>query len=203
MHQPPGFVSKEHPNHVCKLRKAIYGLKQAPRAWNARFAKFLMKLSFVISRADTSLFVFGKGAELAYILLYVDDIVLTTSSTTLLNKIIAVLKTEFPMTDLGRLQHFLGIKADFNKEGLFLSQSVYAQDIIDRANMGTSKPVTTPVDIKSKLSAEEGDKLENPTEYHSLAGALQYLTFTRPTSPTQSIKFVSICMTLAFHTFKH
>ena len=84
------------------------------------------------------------------------------------------------MTDLGRLQHFLGIKAGFNKEGLFLSQSVYAQDIIDRANMGTSKPVTTPVDIKSKLSAEEGDKLENPKEYHSLAGALQYLTFTRP-----------------------
>lgn len=46
--------------------------------------------------------------------------------------------------------------------------------------MGTSKLVTTPVDIKSKLSAEEGDKLANPTEYHSLAGALQYLTFTRP-----------------------
>ena len=96
MHQPPGFVSKEHPNHVCKLRKAIYGLKQAPRAWNARFAKFLMKLSFVISRADTSLFVFGKGAELAYILLYVDDIVLTASSTTLLNKIIVALKPNFP-----------------------------------------------------------------------------------------------------------
>ena len=96
MHQPPGFVSKEHPNHVCKLRKAIYGLKQAPRAWNAHFAKFLMKLAFVISRADTSLFVFMKGAELAYILLYVDDIVLTASSTTLLNKIIVALKPNFP-----------------------------------------------------------------------------------------------------------
>ena len=55
-----------------------------------------MKLAFVISRADTSLFVFMKGAELAYILLYVDDIVLTASSTTLLNKIIVALKPNFP-----------------------------------------------------------------------------------------------------------
>lgn len=96
MHQPPGFVSKQHPNHVCKLRKAISRLKQAPKAWNAHFAKFLMKLGFVISRTDTSLFEFRKGAELAYILLYVDDIVLTSSSTTLLNKIIEALKPKFP-----------------------------------------------------------------------------------------------------------
>ncbi|XP_023640612.1 uncharacterized protein LOC111831153 isoform X3 [Capsella rubella] len=57
------------------------------------------------------------------------------------------------MSDLGKLHHFLGVKADFNKKGLFLSQHVYAQDIITRAGMVDCKPCATPVDLKSKLSA--------------------------------------------------
>jgi hypothetical protein len=69
---------------VCRLHKAIYGLKKAPRAWNSRFAKFITHLGFVTSRADASLFVYRKGVDLAYILLYVDDILLTASSTKLL-----------------------------------------------------------------------------------------------------------------------
>nr|GEX62498.1 hypothetical protein [Tanacetum cinerariifolium] len=35
--QPPGFVSKQYPNHVYVLDKALYGLKQAPRAWMENF----------------------------------------------------------------------------------------------------------------------------------------------------------------------
>lgn len=102
MHQRPGFVDKRYPNHVCKLHKAIYGLKQAPRAWNARFASFLHHIGFKSSKADTSLFIYRKGMDIAYILLYVDDILLTASSQTLLQRIITKLKGEFPMTDIGK-----------------------------------------------------------------------------------------------------
>lgn len=179
MHQPPGFVDKIYPNHVCKLQKTIYGLKQAPRAWNARFTKFILRLGFIQSRADTSLYVYKNGSNLAYILLYVDDIVLTASSTSFLQQIIAKLKQEFPMTDMGILRHFLGVKADFNSKGLFLSQAVYAQEILERADMADCKPLATPVDLKSKLSADEGKPVPDLTAYRSLAGALQYLTFTR------------------------
>lgn len=92
MHQRPGFVNQEYPHHVCKLRKAIYGLKQAPRACNFIFVKFLTTLGFVTSKADTSLFVLRKRQELAYILLYVDEIVLTASSNDLLKQFIDALK---------------------------------------------------------------------------------------------------------------
>lgn len=180
MHQPPGFVDSSYPHHVCKLNKAIYGLKQAPRAWNSRFSKFLKLMGFVTSKADSSLFIFRKGRDCAYLLLYVDDILLTASSNILLQRILTKLKTEFPMTDLGKLRHFLGIKAEFNANGLFLSQAVYAQDVIARAGMSDCKPFATPVDLKSKLSIHDGDPIDNPTFYRSLAGALQYLTFTRP-----------------------
>ncbi|KAI3669789.1 hypothetical protein L6452_41196 [Arctium lappa] len=84
------------------------------------------------------------------------------------------------MTDLGQLHHFLGIQVTRNSHGLFLDQSQYAKDIISRASMSSCKPCTTPVDLSAKLSATDGDLFSDPTLYRSLAGALQYLTFTRP-----------------------
>ena len=180
MHQPPGFVDKQHPNYVCKLNKSLYGLKQASRAWNARFSTYATKLGFQISKCDTSLFIYKKGRHLAYLLLYVDDIILTGSSKALLDKITAALKQEFPMTDMGRLSYFLGIKVEYNAAGILLTQQHYANEIIDRAGMTGCKPISTPVDVNSKMSAEAGDKIDNPTQYRRLAGALQYLTFTRP-----------------------
>lgn len=88
MHQPPGFVDSRFPNHVCLLQKSIYGLRQAPRDWNHRLAKLLVQLGFVNSIQDNSLFVCNRGNELAYLLIYVDDIVLTTSTDALRASII-------------------------------------------------------------------------------------------------------------------
>ena len=82
--QPPGFVDPAAPDHVCLLQKFLYRLKQAPRAWYQRFASYIRQLRFVASVSDTSLFVYKEGPSIAYLLLYVDDIVLTVSSTTLL-----------------------------------------------------------------------------------------------------------------------
>jgi hypothetical protein len=76
---------------VCRLNKSLYGLKQAPRAWNNRFAAFLLTLGFVEAKSDTSLFIYHHEAETTYLLLYVDDIVLTASSESLLRRIITSL----------------------------------------------------------------------------------------------------------------
>ncbi|WVZ51872.1 hypothetical protein U9M48_002973 [Paspalum notatum var. saurae] len=107
--QPPGFVDPATPNHVCQLQKSLYGLKQALRAWYQRFASYIRSVGFVASASDTSLFVYTKGGDLAYLLLYVDDIILTASSSALLQRVTTLLHSEFAMTDLGNLHHFLGI----------------------------------------------------------------------------------------------
>ncbi|KAJ0775601.1 putative RNA-directed DNA polymerase [Helianthus annuus] len=181
MHQPPGFYDARFPHHVCRLKKSLYGLKQAPRAWYTRFANFITSKGFRSSTCDQSLFVYQQGSSnIAYLLLYVDDIVLTASNDRLLNNIISTLSREFAMTDLGRLHHFLGIKVSQQKNGIFLSQAQYAKDIIARASMSSCKPCSTPVDLSSKLSATDGALFSDPTLYRSLASALQYLTFTRP-----------------------
>ncbi|GJT15201.1 ribonuclease H-like domain-containing protein [Tanacetum coccineum] len=104
---------------------------------------------------------------------------LQPSSTALLQRIITLLHSEFAMTDLGSLNYFLGVSAQRSKSGLFLSQSKFAEEILERAHMQHCNPCKTPVDTESKLGSD-GDPVSDPTLYRSLAGALQYLTFTRP-----------------------
>jgi hypothetical protein len=100
--QPTGFTDPAHPDLVCRLHKSLYGLKQAPRAWYSRFATFLTTLGFLEAKSDTSLFIFRRGSDTIYLLLYIDDIILIASSTELLRRTISALQQKFAMKDLGR-----------------------------------------------------------------------------------------------------
>ncbi|GJW78326.1 ribonuclease H-like domain-containing protein [Tanacetum coccineum] len=181
MHQPPGFVESRYPNHVCLLQRSLYGLKQARRAWFQRFAGYATRAGFSPSRCDSSLFIYTQGSQVAYLLIYVDDIILTASSPALLQQIVGSLHKEFDMTDLGALNYFLSISDVRHPTGLFLSQKKYALQLLEHAHMVNCNPSRTPVDTDSKLGPD-GVPVQDPTLYHSLAGGLQYLTFTRPYS---------------------
>lgn len=132
------------------------------------------------ARSDPSLFVLHQAEQVAYLLLYVDDIVLTASSSGLLQQIQHQLLAEFSTKDLGPLHYFLGIQVTRDSTGFFLSQHKYAVELLDRANMSQCKPVSTPVDTRSKLSGDAGPPVADPSDYRSIVGALQYLTMTRP-----------------------
>jgi hypothetical protein len=106
--QPMGFVDPTQSNWVCRLNKSLYGLKQVPWASYSRFAMYLLTLGFVEAKYDTSLFIFRCGVDTVYLLLYVEDIVLTASSTTLLQHTISALMREFTMKDIDPLHHFWG-----------------------------------------------------------------------------------------------
>ncbi|GJT30564.1 ribonuclease H-like domain-containing protein [Tanacetum coccineum] len=83
------------------------------------------------------------------------------------------------MTDLGPLNYFLSISATHTTSGIFLSQTKYATEILERAQMFNCNPCRTLVDTEKKLGPE-GSPVTDPILYRSLAGALQYLTFTLP-----------------------
>ncbi|GKE31307.1 ribonuclease H-like domain-containing protein, partial [Tanacetum coccineum] len=119
------------------------------------------------------------GTATAYLLLYVDDIVLIVSYEIFLQQIIASLHQEFSMTNLGSLNYFLGISVTRNSSRMFLSQRKYATEILERAHVVSCNPNRTPVDTESKLG-DDGDSVSDLRLYRSLAGSLQYLTFTLP-----------------------
>uniref|UniRef100_A0A2N9IHB0 Reverse transcriptase Ty1/copia-type domain-containing protein n=1 Tax=Fagus sylvatica TaxID=28930 RepID=A0A2N9IHB0_FAGSY len=180
MIQPPGFVDPTHSDHVCKLQKSLYGLKQAPRAWFERFTSHLLTIGFVASTADPSLFVLRTGSTVLYLLLYVDDIILTSNSSSAVASLIAQLAETFELKDLGPLRFFLGLQIDYNRTGLFVHQRKYISDLLLKFNMTNCKPASTPFSISQKLQPSTDDVLPDPTQYRSLVGALQYATFTRP-----------------------
>jgi hypothetical protein len=137
-------------------------------------------VGFIEDKYDTSLFVFRRDTDTVYLLLYVDDIVLTTSNAALLQQTISALKQEIAIKDLRPLHHFLGVSVLHQADELFLTQHQFALDILERADMVDCKPVSTPVDTQAKISVESGPPVADTTHFRSLTEALQYLTFTRP-----------------------
>ena len=182
MKQPPGFVKKNSPLHVCKLDKALYGLKQAPRAWYSRLNQKLQALGFIPSKSDTSLFIYNRSNTSIFVLIYVDDIIVTSSSDEAITGLLKDLSVEFALKDLGDLHFFLGIEVKKHEDGLHLSQEKYATDLVRRVGLQGCKPSPTLLSSSEKLSLTEGEPLnqEDSTNYRSLIGALQYLTLTRP-----------------------
>jgi histone deacetylase 1/2 len=182
MRQPPGFEDEKRAHYVCRLDKALYGLKQAPRTWYARLSTKLCALGFKTSKSDTSLFIYSKNGIIMYMLIYVDDIIVTSSSPEAVSALLKDLKAEFALKDLGELNYFLGIEVEPMKGGIIIKQEKYAGDILSRVGLRTCKSAPTPLSPMEKLSKEDGRLLssEDATKYRSIVGALQYLTLTRP-----------------------
>lgn len=121
MAQPPGFEDSHFPTYVCKLNKALYGLKQAPGAWFSTFSSFLLTLGFVNSHCDHSLFIQASASSLTYLLVCVDDILVTGNSPSYIQSLISQLHSAFSLKELGSLSYFLGILVSSHSPGTFLS----------------------------------------------------------------------------------
>lgn len=180
MEQPQGFVDSTKSDYVCALKKSLYGLKQAPRAWYFCLSKALQDIGFCGSKADSSLFVYSHHTDLAFCLVYVDDLILTGSSSSLLQRLIQALGSKVALKDLGVLHYFLGVEVTFTDAGLHLSQSKYIQELLRRANMHDATSVPTPATPQLSLTQHCGNTFEDPKLYRQVMGMLQYLALTRP-----------------------
>ena len=172
MLQPLRYVDPTYPSYVCKLYKSLYGLEQAPRAWFERFTFHLLHLGSTASMAESSFFIFHSTSTIIYLLLYVDDIIITGNNSAHIAQLIVSLSTIFELRDLRSLNYFLGIQISHSKFGITLTQSKYAFDILYRFHMENSKPTKTPCYPSTKLLPYDGVSLFDPTVYRSMVGAL-------------------------------
>ncbi|XP_021726228.1 uncharacterized protein LOC110693416 [Chenopodium quinoa] len=176
---PPAGYKKARKGQVCKLKKSIYGLKQASRQWNKELSKLLKNLGFQQSKQDYSLFTMSLEGEFLVILLYVDDMLITGTSTAQIDGVKKALDKAFTIKDLGDLKYFLGIEITRNSDGTFLSQRKYIKDVIFYAGMDDCSAGAVPFP-SLKLSTEHGELLKEPDVYRRLVGRLLYLGITRP-----------------------
>jgi hypothetical protein len=179
MEQPPGYVQNDS-SLVFHLKKSLYGLKQAPRAWYAKMDSFIIATGFSRCHSDPNVYTKKVGSHLIILVLYVDDLILTGSDSKLLNHVKTSLKKKFEMTDLGFLHYFLGLQVLQTNEGIFLSQSKYACDLLRRFHMDDCKPSPSPFQSGVKIYATCTSPEVDATLYRQLVGSLLYFTHTRP-----------------------
>jgi hypothetical protein len=143
MEQAPRYVQNDS-NLVFHLKKSLYGLNQDPQDWNAKTNYFLLDTIFSRCHFDGNVYTKKVGICLIIIFLYVDDLMLSGSDPKLLSHVKTTLRKKFEMTDLGFLYYFLGLQVLQTKEGIFISHSKYACDLLRCFHMEDSKPTPSP-----------------------------------------------------------
>jgi hypothetical protein len=126
------------------------------------------------------LFIYKVQGITIFVLIYVDDIIITSSHPTAISQLINDLHSSFALKDLGHLNFFLGVEATWHHDGLHLSQQRYIYDLLTKTNMLLANTISTPMSASTTLSRFEGSNITNPTLYQSTMGSLQYLSITRP-----------------------
>ncbi|KAJ0829337.1 putative RNA-directed DNA polymerase [Helianthus annuus] len=178
--QPEGFQVKGEESKVYRLYKALYGLKQAPRSWYSKIDGYFNSNGYVRSPNEATLYVKTNALGIIYVCLYVDDIICTSSSGMMIAEFKAGMKKVFEMTDLGKLQYFLGLEIKQTHEGVFISQEKYALNLISKFGMTGCKLDDIPMSSYEKFQVDDGEDKVEETRYRSLVGSLMYLTHTHP-----------------------
>ncbi|XP_058723404.1 uncharacterized mitochondrial protein AtMg00810-like [Vicia villosa] len=179
MKLPQGVLSSKV-GQVCRLNKSLYGLKQASRQWFEKLTTFLQAQGFLHAHADHTLFTKTDSSSFTAILVYVDDIILTGTSLSMINFLKKSLDDTFHIKDLGQLKFFLGLEVARSSKGISLCQRKYCLELLHDAGLAGCKPVSTPLDASSRLHQDGGSIFSDVTAYRRLVGRLLYLTNTRP-----------------------
>src|SRR3989337_2670769 len=147
MMQPEGFVNPKGANKVCKLQRSIYGLVQASRSWNICFDELIKAYSFRQTCGEACIYKKVSGSSVAFLILYVDDILLIGNDMEFLDSIKGYLNKSFSMKNLGEATYVLSIKIyrDRARRLIRLSMSTYLDKILKEFKMNQSKKEFLPV----------------------------------------------------------
>nr|GEX92385.1 uncharacterized mitochondrial protein AtMg00810-like [Tanacetum cinerariifolium] len=179
VNQPDGFIDPHHLDQVNGLKRASYGLKQAPRAWYDELSNFLVSKRFSKCSIDPTLFITKKGRTYYLCKIYVDDIIFGSMNPKLSKRFEKLMHNKFEMSMMGELKFFLGIQIHQSPRGIFINQAKYAQEILIKHGMTSCDSIGTPM-VTKHLDANLSRTLVDLTKYHSMVGALMYLTASRP-----------------------
>ncbi|KAA0049915.1 gag/pol protein [Cucumis melo var. makuwa] len=124
---PEGFITQGQEQKVCKLNRSIYGLKQASRSWNIRFDIAIKSYGFDQNVDEPYVYKKINKGKVAFLVLYVDDILLIGNDVGYLTDVKDWLAAQFQMKDLGEAQYVLGIQIIRDRMGFHLSKEQCAK----------------------------------------------------------------------------
>jgi hypothetical protein len=177
---------------VYKLSKALYGLKQAPRVWYERLTNFLLSKVFKIGKVDTTLFTKRIGKDLFVCQIYVDDIIFGSINELFCEEFGKMMSKEFEISMIGELIFFLGLQIKQLKDGIFVSQSKYLNDMLKKFGLENAKSIKIPMATNGHLDLDQRGIIIDQKLFRSIIGSLLYITASKPDV------MCSVCMCARF-----
>ncbi|GKA99238.1 putative ribonuclease H-like domain-containing protein [Tanacetum coccineum] len=128
--QPLGFEDPNFPDKVYKVEKALYGLHQAPKAWYETLSTYLLDNGFQRGKIDKTLFIKRYKGDIFLVQVYVDDIIFGSTKKELCIAFKKLIHKKFQMSSMGELTIFMGLQVQQKKDGIFISQDKYIDEIL-------------------------------------------------------------------------
>jgi hypothetical protein len=183
-----------YPDHVYRLSKALYRLEQAPRTWYECLRDFLISNAFKVGKVDPTLFTKTCNGDLFVCQIYVNDIIFGSTNQKSCEEFSRVMMQKFEMSMMGELNYFLRFQVKQLKDGTFISQTKYTQDLIKTFGMKDAKPAKRPMGRDGHLDLNKGGKSVDQKAYQSMIGSLLYLCASTPNI------MLSVCMCARFQS---
>ena len=172
---------EKHKHLVYKLKKSLYGLRQSGRNWNSLLHSYLVSEGFKQSQADYCVCTKITDDSLTVIVIWVDDLIIASSSMDTLMNVKRNLGVRFKMKDLGRLSWFLGLEFNYQDGVIMMNQSQFIKRVLRKFNMENCKPRFTPCETGTNKISEDESQPADVRLYREILGSLVYImTSTRP-----------------------
>ncbi|GJX26391.1 putative ribonuclease H-like domain-containing protein [Tanacetum coccineum] len=154
-------LGPDFPDRVYKVEKALYGLHQAPRAWYETLSTYLLDNGFQRGKIDKTLFIKRYKGDILLVQVYVDDIIFGSTKKELCNEFEKLMYDKFQMSSIGERTFFLGLQVKQKKNGIFISQDKYVDEILKKFGFTEVKTASTPIGTQnSLLNDEDGEEVD-------------------------------------------
>ena len=193
-HRPVSDMSSG--KKVWKLNKALYGIKQAPKAWNDNINAFIKSLGYVQCIKDTCMYVKKSKTNRTMMLgLFVDDMmsVYKKQDRDEWNEYKKLMKKKYEISELGEVNHILGMKVTREDEVVKINQQLYIEDKLKMFDMDQCNDISTP-EASIKLSVTSENEMLDQKQaalYRGIVGSLLYASISTRPDITHAVNMVS------------
>jgi hypothetical protein len=149
-------------------------------AWYEHPTTYLLAKEFTREQTDRTLFIRNQGTHKLIAQIYVDDIIFGATLDSLTHYFSKEIKQEFEMSMIGELNYFLGLQVKQTVEGIFISQSKYAKDLVKSFGLDGKSCARIPMSTSVKINSDLARKPVDPSLYRSMIGRLLYLIASWP-----------------------
>jgi hypothetical protein len=126
------------------------------------------------------LFIRNEGTHKLIAQIYVDDIIFGATLDSLAHDFSKEMKQEFEKSMIGELNYFLGLQVKQIAKGIFISQSMYAKDLVRHFSLDGKSRARTPMSTSVKISSDLVGKPVDPSLYRSMIRSLLYHIASQP-----------------------